>query len=85
LRIREIGVRIALGAQRTRVLCATIGEGMKLAMIGGAIGILAGPSLTRGMASLYLGVTARDSLTFRGEGRLQPATFPPAAPRVWTR
>ncbi len=65
-RTREIGVRMALGAQRARVLRSTIGEGMKLAMTGGAIGILAGLTLTRGMASLLFGVTAHDPLTFGG-------------------
>ncbi len=72
-RTREIGVRMALGAQRARVLCSTIGEGMKLAMTGGAIGILAGLALTRGMASLLFGVTARDPLTFAGVGVLVAA------------
>lgn len=69
-RTREIGVRIALGAQRGRVLRATIAEGMKLAMAGATIGILAGLALTRGMASLLFGVTAHDPLTFAGVAAL---------------
>src|SRR5262249_24772871 len=69
-RTREIGVRIALGAQRGRVLRATISEGMKLALGGAALGILAGLAVTRWMASLLFGVTAHDPLTFAGVAAL---------------
>src|SRR5262249_3549519 len=69
-RTREIGVRVALGAQRSRVLAATIGEGMKLAMVGAAIGIVAGLALTRWMASLLYGITAHDPATFVGVAAL---------------
>jgi predicted permease len=67
-RTREIGVRIALGAQRGRVLRMTVGEGMKLAILGTIVGMAGGFVLTRLMASLLFGVTARDPLTFAAVG-----------------
>jgi putative ABC transport system permease protein len=63
-RTREIGVRIALGAQRGGVLRMAVGEGMKLALLGTAVGMVGGFLLTRLMASLLFGVTAHDPLTF---------------------
>jgi predicted permease len=69
-RTREIGVRIALGAQRGRVLRMAVGEGMKLALVGTAIGMVGGFVLTRLMASLLFGITAHDPLTFAGVGVL---------------
>ena len=63
-RTREIGVRIALGAQPGRVLGMAVGEGMKLAILGTAIGMACGLLLTRFMASMLFGVTAHDPLTF---------------------
>ncbi|MGH9743023.1 MAG: ABC transporter permease [Candidatus Acidiferrum sp.] len=65
-RTREIGVRIALGAQRSRVLRMAVGEGMKLAILGTILGMAGGFALTRLMAGLLFGVTARDPLTFAG-------------------
>ncbi|MGC1414217.1 MAG: ABC transporter permease [Candidatus Acidiferrum sp.] len=65
-RTREIGVRIALGAQRWRVLGMAVGEGMMLAILGTVIGMAGGFLLTRLMASLLFGITARDPLTFAG-------------------
>jgi putative ABC transport system permease protein len=67
-RTREIGVRIALGAQRGRVLRMAVGEGMKLAILGTAVGMAGGFVLTRLMASLLFGITARDPLTFAAVG-----------------
>jgi putative ABC transport system permease protein len=69
-RTREIGVRIALGAQRGRVLRMAVGEGMKLALIGTALGMVGGLVLTRLMAGLLFGITAHDPLTFAGVGVL---------------
>jgi predicted permease len=67
-RTREIGVRIALGAQRGRVLRMAVGEGMKLAILGTAVGMAGGFVLTRLMASLLFGITAHDPLTFAAVG-----------------
>ncbi|HEV2305492.1 MAG TPA: ABC transporter permease [Candidatus Acidoferrales bacterium] len=65
-RTHEIGVRIALGAQRSDVLRLILGEGTRMALIGVAIGIVAALGLTRLMASELFGVTAHDPLTFAG-------------------
>lgn len=63
-RTREIGIRIALGARRTDVLKLAMGQGLRLVVIGVAIGLVASMVLTRVMASLLFGVSATDPLTF---------------------
>jgi predicted permease len=63
-RTREIGIRIALGAQRGAVLRLMLGEGMKMAMIGVGVGIVAAAGLTRLMSQLIYGVSAADPVTF---------------------
>jgi predicted permease len=63
-RRREIGVRLALGAQRGQVLRVILGEGMATTGIGIALGILAALALTRTIQSLLFGVTPTDPLTF---------------------
>jgi len=63
-RTHEIGIRIALGAQRRDVLKLVLGEGTKTALIGVAIGLIAALGLTRLMASLLYGISATDPLTF---------------------
>ncbi len=65
-RTREIGIRIALGAQRGSVLRLILGEGMKMALIGVVVGIVAAAGLTRLMSQLIYGVSATDPLTFAG-------------------
>jgi putative ABC transport system permease protein len=65
-RTHEIGVRIALGAQRSDVLRLILGHGVRMALIGVAVGIAAGLALTRLMAKMLFGVSARDPLTFGG-------------------
>jgi predicted permease len=69
-RTHEIGVRVALGAQRNDVLQMVIGQGAKMTLIGVAIGIGAALGLTRLMANQLFGVSAHDPLTFAGVAML---------------
>jgi putative ABC transport system permease protein len=61
---REIGVRIALGANRSNILALVLKKGMGLTLLGVAIGLAASFVLTRLMSSLLFGVKAFDPLTF---------------------
>jgi predicted permease len=63
-RTQEIGVRLALGAERGDVLRLVLGEGARLAGIGVLIGLVASLAATRLMSSLLFGVKANDGLTF---------------------
>lgn len=63
-RTREIGIRMALGARRTDVLRMVVLNGMKLAVLGLAIGLVASWLLTRFISSLLFGVQPTDPLTF---------------------
>jgi putative ABC transport system permease protein len=60
----EIGIRMALGAKPADVLGMVIGQGLTLAAVGVAVGIGAGIGLTRWIASMVYGVSARDPATF---------------------
>jgi predicted permease len=63
-RTQEIGIRMALGAQRRHILFLVLGEGAKMAFIGAALGIAASLLLTRLMAQQLFGVSAHDPLTY---------------------
>jgi ABC-type antimicrobial peptide transport system permease subunit len=63
-RTRELGIRMALGAQRRDVLKLILAQGLKLTLVGAAIGLLAAFALTRWMESLLFGVRPTDPLTF---------------------
>ncbi len=63
-RSQEIGIRMALGAQRTDVLRMVVGQGMTMAGIGIAIGLAGAYGLSRLLTSLLFGVKANDPLTF---------------------
>jgi putative ABC transport system permease protein len=63
-RTREIGIRMALGAGRARVLRGVIGEGLALAGIGGAIGAAAAFAVTRVLRSMLYGVKPGDPATY---------------------
>jgi predicted permease len=64
LRRREIGVRLALGATRRRVVRMVLSDGLRLVMAGVTIGVLLGFGLTQVLSSLLFEVHARDPLTF---------------------
>jgi putative ABC transport system permease protein len=63
-RTREIGVRMALGAQRLHVLRMVLHDGICMTLAGAAIGVVAAFGLTRLMASMLFGVKPTDPLTF---------------------
>ena len=96
-RTREIGVRVALGAEPRDILRLVLGQGLRLAALGLALGLLLGFGLARVMASALVGVSATDPLTFtvvpwcsawwpcsppRSPPGAPPATIPPPCLRA---
>ena len=63
-RTQEIGIRMALGAQRSDIVYLVLGEGTKMALLGAAVGTVASLILTRLMAKQLFGVSAQDPLTY---------------------
>jgi putative ABC transport system permease protein len=70
-RVREIGIRMALGAEKRDVLRMVVGQGLRLAVAGVAIGLVAGFILAQLLSSfthLLYGIRAGDPLTFIAVG-----------------
>ena len=63
-RTHELAIRLAFGAERREVFRLVLGQGLRLALIGISIGLVASLLLTRFLANLLYGVTSRDALTF---------------------
>jgi putative ABC transport system permease protein len=63
-RTREIGIRLALGATRWNILGSVVRQGVRLAMVGAAVGLVAALIVTRLMSGLLYGVHPTDPLTF---------------------
>lgn len=82
-RTQEIGIRMALGAQRNDVLRLVVGEGARMAAVGVGVGVLASLAITRLMSTLLFAISATDPLTFAGvavllSGVALAATYIPA-------
>jgi putative ABC transport system permease protein len=69
-RTGEIGIRVTLGAQPEDVFRIVVGEGLRLALAGVGVGILAALALTRLLQSFLYGVSAYDPATFAGVAML---------------
>jgi putative ABC transport system permease protein len=63
-RSREIGIRMALGAQRSRALSLVVGHGLRLTLVGVGLGLVASLALTRVMGSLLYEVRPADPITY---------------------
>ncbi|HXP09412.1 MAG TPA: ABC transporter permease [Acidobacteriaceae bacterium] len=65
-RLRELGIRVALGAQRTQVLQAVLGRTVKLLAVGSGIGLLLGILATKALAYIVYQATPRDPMVLSG-------------------
>jgi ABC-type antimicrobial peptide transport system permease subunit len=64
MRTREMGIRMALGSEPRGVVALMLRGGMRLVLIGGAIGLAAALLVSRGLSRFLFGVSALDPLTF---------------------
>jgi putative ABC transport system permease protein len=67
-RTREMGIRIALGASRERVLRMVLGNAMRVAVIGVVVGLLAAVALSRTLATLLFDLSPTDPMTYAAVG-----------------
>jgi ABC-type antimicrobial peptide transport system permease subunit len=65
-RMRELGIRIALGAQREEILHAALGRAWRLLAFGSAVGLLLGLAATKVLSSIVYEATPRDPLVLAG-------------------
>jgi ABC-type antimicrobial peptide transport system permease subunit len=65
-RTQEIGIRVALGARRTDILGLVLNRGMRMALIGVGVGLVASLGLTRLIVDMLYGISPVDPLTFGG-------------------
>jgi cell division protein FtsX len=90
-RRREIGIRLALGANRAVILAQILRWGLALVLIGTVAGVAAAIGLSQLIASLLFGIAATDATTLVRSSPASwpwarwPARFPRGAPHVWTR
>ncbi len=85
-RRRELGIRVALGADRGRVLRLVLGEGLKLAVIGTVLGLVGAAAAARLVRGLLYNVSSLDPVAFVGRaaasgGRGGPRGLHPGAAR----
>ena len=69
-RTQEIGIRLAIGAQRRDVMRLVLGGGLRLVIAGVIVGLIGAAALTRLLQSMLFGVTAHDPLVFAGNASL---------------
>ena len=69
-RTREIGIRVALGAHRADVVRMVLGQGMSLALIGCAIGLMLAAAVSQALASFLYGIPPMDPAIFGGAAAL---------------
>jgi putative ABC transport system permease protein len=65
-RTQEIGIRMALGAQRTQILTLIVGHGVRITAIGLTLGLIAAFGIARLLPNRLFGVSAFDPVTFAG-------------------
>jgi len=63
-RTRELGIRVALGASKQKIIALVVGQGLWIAALGVVIGVAASLALTKAIASLLFGIDKMDPLTF---------------------